>query len=251
MGRSFKYLFENPEDKSVKWDLTFVELATNKNREKLIDFLRSTAKELYLEDYNIMCAVDAFTTDNKTDEAKLMLQKLKSLYSYYIKDINIKDNYIQIVTTEGNIEVFNLSTKLKRSKEDFPDIVTERRHSECLTSVDIVQRLGIKNDLVTGYIYGRSDVAKYLHCWVETFLKGKEVVIDYTLNAIVNKEGYYQMRHVQPINRISSDKIKDDAKILSKFNGMKMYDMKEYVVFRDEMMRDLEKNKSVIEDEER
>lgn len=67
--------------------------------------------------------------------------------------------------------------------------------------------------------------------------------MDYTLNAVMNKDGYYYIKGIdKPINRIKDWQIKQDVKN-NVFDVMGKLDLgdKEYVVFRDEILRDIKR----------
>ncbi len=84
------------------------------------------------------------------------------------------------------------------------------------------------------------DKSRFLHSFVETTLNGEEVVIDGTLNAIMNKDGYYTFRHIKPLTKISNQTLQEDMeKYLYK---IKEFSPEVYFVFRDEIIRDFEKN---------
>ena len=97
---------------------------------------------------------------------------------------------------------------------------------------------------MTGYIYGYSDKSKFLHSWVESTINDEEYVIDGTLNAMINKDGYYLMQHAKPITKISDSVLKSDIK--NYVNEMQSIPLEVYYVFRDEIVNDLEKNQSIL-----
>ena len=129
-------------------------------------------------------------------------------------------------------------TKIKRI---IPNIEDESRFGNCyIYAYYISVGLPLPNNLVTGYIYGYSDKSKFLHSWIETNIKGEEFVIDATLNAVINKDGYYLMQHAKPINKISSQTLKEDLKNYEIIDN-KNIPIELYYVFRDEIIKDLEK----------
>lgn len=102
-------------------------------------------------------------------------------------------------------------------------------------------------------IYGYSDKEKYLHTWVEGKLGyGFPVVIDYTMNALMNKDGYYFLQKPKILSRISGKDLEMDNKFIRKFakTGATIND-KEYLVFRDEIMRYFNRNKQLFDEEGR
>ena len=70
-------------------------------------------------------------------------------------------------------------------------------------------------------------------------------LLDSTFNVIMNKEGYYLLRHVEPISKIDSKSITEDwykyGELLYKL------DLKTYLTYRDEIINDLEKNKQLFQ----
>ena len=139
-----------------------------------------------------------------------------------------------------------LSKLLPSTMELLPDLENDEREGTCFSKAyHIALNLGIPNDIVTGFCYGYTDKSKFLHSWVETKLKSEEVIIDGTLNAIFNKEGYYNLRHTKPISRISNKTLKSDIdKYLKDF---KTISPEVYYVFRDEIIKDFEKNSDLFE----
>lgn len=107
-------------------------------------------------------------------------------------------------------------------------------------SLEISLSLNFPNEVVTGFIYGISDKVKYLHSWIEFNKDGNEYVIDYTMNVIMNKEGYYFIRQAEELSRISNQDILFDSKI--------SINSKVYLVFRHEIMKELEKNSFLFPD---
>ena len=109
----------------------------------------------------------------------------------------------------------------------------------------IATHLGIENSIVTGYCYGYSDKSRFLHSFVETTLDGKEVVIDGTLNAIMNKDGYYALRHIKPLTKISNQTLQEDKE--NYLYKIEKFPPEVYFVFRDEIIRDFEKNDELFD----
>ena len=146
-----------------------------------------------------------------------------------------------IETTEETIKVMQFSSLKSTIKELLPEIDTDDRIKKCFNyAYEISRNIGVKNEIVTGYIYGYTDISKFLHSWVEINYKGQDYVIDGTLNAIINKEGYYALRHAEPITKISNETLEIDIKnYLSKVGT---FGLPDYLFFRNEIIKDLEKN---------
>ncbi len=98
-----------------------------------------------------------------------------------------------------------------------------------------------RNEVVTGYA---DRFGQYLHSWVEAKISSnREAVMDYTLNAVMNKDGYYYIKGIdEPISRIKDWQIKQDVKnnvfgVMAELN----LGAKEYVVSRDKILRDIKR----------
>lgn len=82
-------------------------------------------------------------------------------------------------------------------------LVTEERRNDCHNgSWELMESLSNIKDkkLVSGFIKGSSNESVYPHTWIEFVDDGEEKVIDYTLNAVMNKEFYYTLRSIDREN---------------------------------------------------
>ena len=252
-SKSFNYLFVEPNNESDEWDSKIFEYGYAHDTEKLEKHLE-TAEELYLEEQQIRVAINTFTldTESNTEKQRLLNQLRKEPF---ILDVDVTDSFIMIeLANKKKIRVCKMSEIMPGLKEEDPDILTKDRKGKCHSkALEISSRLGsIANDIVTGNTYGYSDKAKYLHSWVEFSYNGNDVVLDYTLNALINREGYYLLNHIsEPLSRISSKQIQEDCKLIKKLNKVGSFNIKEYLFFRDEIIRDLEKNREVLDKDEK
>ena len=247
LAKNFKEIFIDPDQESTKWDNKVFKLGEERKEKELEEHL-DTANELYLDEYAIFSAISEITKKRiSKKEKKKRMMDLKELD--LVEDVEFKKDGIVIKTTEGEIKVIKLTDAIRELRKD-KDIETEKRFSQCHTkSMMISKRLGMPNDIVTGYIYGLSDKSKYVHTWVELQTQGRELVLDYTLNAAINKEGYYMIKHVEEISRISSEELEEDIRILNKFSSRFDINLKEYLLFRKEIMRDLRKNEDIYKED--
>lgn len=246
-------LFHSKYNRSTQIDETFCRIANTEGFESAVQYLiECGATKLYYEDYIIEYIINECTKSTNTPEKKEEL--LKSLLTRkYVKKAYIEHNSefnlpeIIIETSEETINVIEFSKISNKIKEMIPFIETDGRMGKCfdlsyLTCIN----LGKPNELVTGHIYGYSDKSPFLHSWVETTLKGKEYVIDATRNAIINKEGYYLLKHAEPIAKISDDTIRQD---IHKYKGiLNKISAEIYFVFRDEIIRDLQRNEGLFDE---
>ena len=69
--------------------------------------------------------------------------------------------------------------------------------------------MSFPNSIVTGYTYGIADRAKRIDTWVEFKNNhNQEFVIFPDSNTVYNKEGFYFLKHAEPLKKVSSDDIK-------------------------------------------
>lgn len=250
--KSYDLLFQTPFNKSQELDDTFINLVHNEGIDAGIDYLKKMgAESLDMINYSIEYQLNQFTYNIYTQEEKEA--KIKKLLDFkdYIKNIEIiTDDKIQfpkviIETTEGNIKIRPFSSINSQIKEVIPFIDTPERLGKCYElAYTICLNLGIPNNIVTGYIYGYTDKSRFLHSWVETTWHNEEIVIDGTRNIIMNKDGYYRMKHAKALTKISDETLKDDVRrYLSKVGKVKL-DV--YYLFRDEIIRDFQKNEIIF-----
>lgn len=194
-------------------------------------------------------------TSNISDEVRnAILEELQS--DSFVDEIRENSGLISIKTTFGEIKFSEIGTF-------FPDLQVEetlkdknKRKGDChfqsiLYSKALKERLRIENDVVTANIYPLADENNYLHSWNE-FEKNKEkFVFDYTWNVVMNQEGYYALNHISKIiSRISCVEIaKDMTGNIAKQMEALGITLKAYVTCRNEVMRDLEKNRDIFEEE--
>ena len=111
-------------------------------------------------------------------------------------------------------------------------------------SMELARNLNSPNTLVTGWVAGLTSKSKYPHSWVETTLDGNEVVIDYTMNAIVNKDGYYALRYATPVSKINNVEIEKDLELVTPLINNNELSGLEYLVYRDSIIEALKESEN-------
>ena len=229
--KNYNELFNTRFKTSQQIDEKFAELFNTSGLKEGIKYLKQIgATELDMDNYNIKYRISEWTKDSLSNKEKIaFLNELRDLGDY-ILDIKVEKN-----------EKFNLP----EVKNLFPFIENNERFGNCYDfAYNISLNLGVPNQIVTGYIYGYSDKSEFLHSWVETTIKDEEYVIDGTLNAMINKQGYYLMQHAKPITKIDDSTLKSDLK--NYVNEMQSIPLEVYYVFRDEIVNDLGKNREAF-----
>lgn len=249
-SRNFDELFIKPDKDSKNWNDKAFELLKKGTKNDLTKHLQ-TANELYIDDHKIASVISEITLGTTPENRKQMLLNDLKKIKEYVKEAKKEKSFFFIETTKYKIIFMKLSDYIPELKED-DDIETENRLKKCHEkSIEISSRLPFLNYIVTGYVYGLSDKVKYIHSWIEFKKNGLEFVIDCTKNVVMNKDGYYQLEHAQPISKISSQDQKKDEEILyGEFKKIGSFNAKEYLLFRDEIMADFSKNSFLFEEEE-
>lgn len=249
--KNYNELFNTRFKTSQKIDEKFAELFNTSGLKEGIKYLKQVgATELDMDNYNIKYRISEWTKDSLSDKEKIaFLNELRDLGDY-ILDIKVEKNEkfnlpeVKIETTKGIIQAIQFSSVAPEVKNLFPFIESDKRFGNCYDfAYNISLNLGVPNQIVTGYIYGYSDKSKFLHSWVESTINDEEYVIDGTLNAMINKEGYYLMQHAKPITKISDSVLKSDIK--NHLDVMQTIPIETYYVFRDEIVNDLKRNSKI------
>lgn len=246
--KNYNELFNTRFKTSQKIDEKFAELFNTSGLKEGIKYLKQVgATELDMDNYNIKYRISEWTKNSLSNKEKIaFLNELRDLEDY-ILDIKVEKNEkfnlpeVKIETTKGIIQAIQFSSVAPEVKNLFPFIESDKRFGNCYDfAYNISLNLGVPNQIVTGYIYGYSDKSKFLHSWVESTINDEEYVIDGTLNAMINKDGYYLMQHAKPITKISDSVLKSDIK--NHLDVMQTMPMEVYYVFRNEIVNDLERN---------
>lgn len=234
--KNYELLFEDGDNASEEW-LDAVFDAKRKNNKRKVKKLFKNVNQVYLDNYQIRGFIENFTSDISSEELVSEINNLKDLNS--ISFFDIEDNVIEMIFEDQEINVAKLTDVFPGFRND-PNIKNDGRTGKCHESaVGMAAALDEECDVVTGYIYGLADVDRYLHSIVEINEFGEDYIIDYTLNAVFNKEGYNYLTKFEEIERIHNDELKSDLAILTKLEKIPI---KAYLTFRHEIMKDIGNN---------
>ncbi|MCI8460314.1 MAG: hypothetical protein HFE81_02850 [Bacilli bacterium] len=245
--KNYDNLFHKEYRESQKLDEKIAAWLYETKYDVLLSYLKEIgASWLYLEDYQNLYVIDKFT---KNEEIKEMLAAIANQddvqETALIHDKKWNLPRLIIKKEQLSIEVLPFSKLNANIKKNFPDIETNKREGTCFDKAyNISQDLDVTNQIVTGFVYGYTDKSKFLHSWIETKIKKEEVVIDGTLTAIFNKQGYYNIRHAEVLNRISNETVRNDVK--NYLEQIQNIPQEFYFVFRDAIIKDLERNNQLF-----
>lgn len=197
-------------------------------------------ENLKVDKYNIFTFINNFTSSDKTAEEKM--DNIKKLYfGGYVRAAGIGPNSAELTTLEGvkmNIDV--LSHALPSFTNDKTLKTLERQgkcHEKSLNILREYANEGIK--VVTADISPLSDEIKHLHSWVEINLDGKDYCIDYTMNALINKDGYYAFMNPEVRSVLTREEYMKDLEVLTPLLEKNSVDIKEYLVYPKEVVAEI------------
>lgn len=200
----------------TNWNRRF-DKATHDNDKKEIMSLLSEANHLYLDEYFIYNTIFKLNKDTLSEDKKEeLINNLNK--SKIIKFVNEQDDYISINTRANCIKIAKLSDIIPEAGNDKNSKNSVVRQDK-FSAEYLSQLISFPNNVVTGYVYGISDKSKKIHTWLEFKNNyNQEFVVDYDDNTVYNKEGYYFIKHVEPIKKVSSDELRGKSSV-SKSNN--------------------------------
>lgn len=214
----------------------------------------NTRKELFKYKHKIYLKTDKnlsilFAIDNYTLKKEGILQR----------PIN-KINEIAFKIKTNNI-TYNSDTKMYEYKEEKMDtyhfdtisryifenneikneLETKKRYRKChMRSIDLALAIGDAK-VVTGI--AKLNGVEFLHSIVEIMLDNKTLYLDWTRNIMMPQDEYKRLFRYREISKVDAKNIISDIEYIRAFN----LNIEEYLLFRDELMKDVEKNKSVFQ----
>lgn len=196
-----------------QWNLAFLDATKNKDKKKVFELLRQ-ANDVYLDEYYIDHSIlelnNANLSNDKREEVLDGLRKCK-----IVKDVANQNNAISIKTASNTIMVSKLSDIIPEIEDVTPSNKKENLvNKSVFRSEYISQMLSFPNSVVTGYTYGIADKAKSIDTWVEfKNNKNQEFVVFPDSNTVYNKEGFYFLKHAEPIKKVASDDLKGKSSV--------------------------------------
>lgn len=199
------------EDK--QWNQSFYDATKNRDKKKVFELL-SKAGNVYLDEYSIDHSIFELNNANlSTEKREKLLESIKN--NKIVEDIVEQRDTISIKTVSNTIKVSKLSDIIPEIQSLTPSAKESNIvNKSCYRSEYISQILSFPNSIVTGYTYGIADKAKSLDTWVEfKNNNNQEFVVFPDSNTIYNKEGFYFLKHAEPLKKVSSDDLKGKTSV--------------------------------------
>lgn len=199
------------EDK--QWNQSFHDATKNRDKKKIFELL-SKAGNVYLDEYSIDHSIFELYNGNPSNEKReKLLENIKN--NKIVKGIVEQKDAISIKTVSNTIKVSKLSDIIPGIQNVTPSNKGSNVvNKSCYRSEYISQMLTFPNSIVTGYTYGIADKAKSLDTWVEfKNNNNQEFVVFPDSNTVYNKEGFYFLKHAEPLKKVASDDLKGKTSV--------------------------------------
>lgn len=199
-------------------DINLNELIESSRMEKHQDveqrLFSEGAKEVYTDEARIYYALQRYSDASVPDYDK------ETELAYLIKHNIIKD-YIKAKSTlhifrkDGSVLKFKPMTKaIPALGAMFPELDYIEGRSGCCHggSINLAIAMTEACKIKTAPVHLATDNKKCYHSWIDM----GDYVLDFTMNGVINKEGYEKLYHSEaPISEIPNKKIKEDIEYLA------------------------------------
>jgi len=199
------------------------------------------------ENVVVYATIDRFT---KLQEKKIFTKLLKLFYKNTIIDLDkITFNEETKQYEYKNNDLIITFDKLSNCFEDkdlIKELTSNKRYGECHSRAMNILPSIEGSRIVTGYITVGNK--KVLHSVIEYEHDGKTIVLDWIRNLKITKEQYIELTKFVEFSSFEGRKVIDDIKII--FGNLNI-GVKPYVVFRDELIRDMQRNPHIFQPTEK
>ena len=184
-------------------------------------FTKLQEKKIFTKLLNLFC-------NNKTvDLGKITFNKETLQYEY-------KDNDLVIT--------FDKLSNCLDDKDLINELTSSKRYGNCHNKAMSISPSIEGSKIVTGYITIGNK--KVLHSVIEYEQDGKNIILDWTRNLVINKEQYERLTKFVELSSFEGRKVIDDIEIIFKDLNI---GVKTYVVFRDELIKDMQRNPHIFQ----
>lgn len=219
----------------------------NTNTKNLLEPSYNTFEinEYYKENEAIIHLISLYTRQKEKGLYKeLSNVLLKHDYNISFGDIKQNEDSYEYISKDGQIIKFNKLSNRIIDKKMIKELNSIKRRGKCHEKSIILSIAITDSSVLTGYIVIGN--YKILHSIVEVKRNDKIEILDYTQNLIMDKEEYIKLFNFTILSKIETKDLVTDIEFLQK--TFPNFPLKKYLVFRDELMKDLEKNKFMLEE---
>lgn len=198
--------------------------------------------------FDVLLGKDHYTIMNESKSSKEEALKLIELFTLLDEDDEevMLDNYLRfdrvgsIYVYQSNMVQYAFERMDRHVNSDTARILkTKKRYGKCCSeSFRLANESKEECSVIVGYIHYSDN--KIIHAVFER----EGLIYDYTKNLVMMKRDYFDLTNFEVLNVIDGKDIKADYPYIDKFIYIPL---KLYLIYRDEVMRDLKKNKKVLE----
>lgn len=186
----------------------------------------------------IVTSIGTFTLNNNVENFEYVLNQAQR--RGVIKNFERKKIGYSLVSKDDTlIRFIKLTDFIPSLDEDVKKrLESSKRSGHChWDSIHLAEHLEMPSKVVSGYCTMQSKKMPYPHTWVELEHQGKEWVLDFTMNEVMNKEGYYKLYNPQNTIAIDNTTLIEDLQ-LRKRSSLEFEDIRMYL-FHPEEARDV------------
>jgi len=191
--------------------------------------------------------IDRFT---KLQEKKIFKKLLKLFYKNKIIDLDkITFNEETKQYEYKNNDLIITFDKLSNCFEDkdlIKELISDKRYGDCHSRALNISPSIKGSKIVTGYATVGNQ--KFLHSIIEYEHDGKTIILDWTRNLKIAKEQYIELTKFVEISSFEGRKFIEDIEII--FGNLNI-GVKPYVLFRDELIKDMQRNTHIFQPTEK
>ena len=199
------------------------------------------------ENSHIITMVQTYTRFRQKDIfSKLLKMYFENKYNVDFSQIRFNEETKEYeYEFEGQVYTFDKFSDYITNEKMKKELESYRRDGKCHSkSVSVLINVP-EGSILTGYV--KRFNGKFLHSVVEIEKMKGTYIIDYTKNIVMPKEQYIQLTAFEELERISDMEYIED---LQKMDILPIIDYKAILTFWKEILKDLEKNSFLIEDDE-
>lgn len=194
----------------------------------------------------ILREIATFTKlDEKSRKGKFFMKLYEIIFHMDFNKIsyNKESRKYEYNSFDKVITFEKLSDKIE-DKKIKKELLSSKREGECHTAaLMLVDHFENPATILTGTLYGKN----LLHSIIELQSKNNNYIVDYTLNLIMPKQYYMYLTQFKQIENIKDiDTLKDKKDGTEDFYTDIGFYIKPYLTFREELKKDLKKNKTML-----
>ena len=228
----------------TRFDGSLVNDGINNNTYELLfkDYFNLSEEECgSIKDALTFIALDSFTKNERENKLVKFNDFLNGEFIIDVSKISYDEEKNSYIYNDEDYSIpFNLISRLFNGFGFKEELLSDKRYGQCHLKIINISPYVPYSTVVTGYI--TIGPIKALHTILEFENETDTVVYDWTRNLEMRKEDYYRMTKFEEVARFDGFHPREDMKYLEELQ----IGCKPYVTFRDEIMRDIEKNKSLF-----